>query len=255
MYGFLISTVWPTRCKYFLKDRTGDTAFLTQGCHNTHLSREARWCAWCQCNHSWFCYGVLKYLRLICPLLAGERLPIQRSPVLSHSWVTMSCGSIGLCLKAFLFPVMQLEPKFFLAVELEIWAIADLTTGECCLYSDFETFNTDVLISACCFWLTWLCWPPHALLALPDSVFPKNKTSGAGSNWHRYTLCMAREWQWSTWSGGDFGVFVSPENVMPEKSFLLNHPPWSVHGSWGASQWLPTCSQYVFLITESQQPM
>lgn len=197
----------------------------------------------------------LNIVRLICPLLAGQRLPIQCSTVLSHPWVTMSFGSIGLVLKAFLFPVMQLEPKFVLAVELEIWPIADQTTGKCCLYSDFETFNTDVLISACCFWLTWLCWPPHALLALSDSVFPKNKTLGADSNWHHYTLCVAREWQWSTWSGGDFGVFVSSENVMPEKSFLLNHPPWSVHGSWGASQWLSTCSQGVFLITQSQQPV
>lgn len=68
--------------------------------------------------------------RLICPLLAGQRLPVQRSPVLSHSWVvTMSFGSIGLCLKAFLFPAMQSEPKFLLEVELEIGAIADQTTA------------------------------------------------------------------------------------------------------------------------------
>lgn len=62
----------------------------------------------------------LNIVRLICPLLAGQRDSVQCSPMLSHSWVIVSFGSIGLCLKAFLFPAMQLEPKFVLAVELEI---------------------------------------------------------------------------------------------------------------------------------------
>lgn len=173
---------WPTRGKYFLKDKTGDTTFLTQGCYNTNLSREARWCAWFPCNHSWFCYGVLKYCEAYLPTLVGRDSQSNAHPCCHiHG---LLCHLEVLRLKAFLFPAMQLEPKFVLAVELEIQAIADQTTGKCCLYSDFETFNTDALISARCFWFTWLCLPPCALLALSVIVFPQNKTSGADSNWH-----------------------------------------------------------------------
>lgn len=73
----------------------------------------------------------LKTVGLIYPWPAEQKLPIQYSPVLPHSWVAMSFGGIGLFLRAHLFHVMQLEPKFVLALELEMCAIPNQIMVKC----------------------------------------------------------------------------------------------------------------------------
>lgn len=60
---------------------------------------------------------VLKYCEAHLPIAGRAETP---SSVVTCAVTFMGYYLLGFCLKAFLFPAMQLEPKFVLAVELEI---------------------------------------------------------------------------------------------------------------------------------------
>lgn len=132
---------------------TGCTPFLTRGCHNTNVSTQARWCAWCQC-HSWSCYGVLKYCEVYLPLAGRAETP---SPTLPCAITFMGCYYV--IWKYWLMPKSISVPCNAVRTKISPWSWVRNRSycrpdhSKICLCLDSETFNTDVLISACCFWL------------------------------------------------------------------------------------------------------
>lgn len=84
----------------------------------------------------------------------------------------MSFGSIGLCLKTFVFLVMHLEPKSVLAVELETSTIADRPQA--------SVAYTEIVLWGL---FKYRCLNPCLLLLTSVVVLAPVCTSGLVSSW------------------------------------------------------------------------
>lgn len=148
-----------------------------------NLSTESRWCAWCRCNCSWSYYEMYDckaYLPMADRAESGSLIPTCALTFTSYYVI----WKYWLMPKSISVPCNAVTTKICPGSWVRNMSYCSPDHGQVLLIlrSFCGIFNTDVLISACCFLFLWFCWPRCALLALSFIRFLNNKTSRADSN-------------------------------------------------------------------------